>query len=116
MQRYILLRLLQSVLALIGVSILVFTLVRLSGNPLNLINDEEQPELRDYYAQRWGLEQPLYQQYFLFVKNMVSGDFGPSFRWPGRTARELIFERLPATLQLGSVIFLFGIGLGIPLG
>ena len=116
MQRYILIRLFQSVLALIGVSILVFTLVRLSGNPLDLLNDEEDPELRNYYADRWGLEEPFYKQYLLFAKNTLQGDFGPSFRWPGRTAADLILERLPATLQLGSVIFLFGVCIGLPMG
>lgn len=116
MQRYILIRLLQSVLALVGVSIIVFTLVRLSGNPLDLINDEEQPQLHDYYAHTWGLDKPYYQQYFIFLENTVQGKFGLSFRWPGRTAGDLIVERLPASLQLGSVIFLFGICIGIPMG
>ncbi len=116
MQRYILIRLLQSFLALIGVSIIVFTLVRLSGNPLDLINDEEQPQLHDYYAHTWGLDKPVYEQYWYFLKNTAEGNFGLSFRWPGQTAGALIMQRLPATLQLGSVIFLFGVCIGIPFG
>lgn len=116
MQRYILIRLIQSVFALIGVSILVFALVRLSGNPLDLINDEEQPGLREAYAQRWGLEEPLYKQYLLYARNSIQGDFGPSFRWPGRTASDLIRERMPATLQLGVAVVLFGLCIGMPLG
>jgi peptide/nickel transport system permease protein len=115
-QRYIVLRLFHSVLTLIGVSLLVFTLVRLSGNPLDLINDEEQPGLRQALAERWGVEEPFYKQYVLFMKNTLQGDFGPSFRWPGRTAMDLIRERLPATIQLGSVVFLFGLCIGLPMG
>jgi len=109
-------RLFHSVLALIGVSLLVFTLVRLSGNPLDLIDDEEQPGLRQALAARWGVEEPFYKQYFLFAKNTLQGDFGPSFRWPGRTATDLISERFLATIQLGSAVFLFGVLIGIPLG
>src|SRR5262245_22777178 len=116
MQRYIVIRLFYSFLTLIGVSILVFSLVRLSGNPLDLINDEEQPGLRQALAERWGVEEPFYKQYFLFMKNSVQGDFGPSFRWPGRSAMDLISERLPATIQLGAVVFLFGICIGMPMG
>jgi peptide/nickel transport system permease protein len=116
MQRYIVIRLFQSVLTLIGVSIIVFTLVRLSGNPLDLINDEEQPGLRAALAERWGVEEPFYEQYFLFMKNTLQGDFGPSFRWEGRTATDLIVERLPATIQLDGAVFLFGLAIGLPLG
>ena len=116
MQRYIAIRLFQSVLALIGVSIIVFTLVRLSGNPLDLINDEEQPGLRAVLSERWGVEEPFYEQYFLFMKNTLQGDFGPSFRWPGRTAMDLVSERLPATIQLGAAVFVFGLFIGLPMG
>jgi peptide/nickel transport system permease protein len=116
MQRYIVIRLFQSVLTLIGVSIIVFTLVRLSGNPLDLINDEEQPGLRAALAERWGVEEPFYEQYILFMKNTLQGDFGPSFRWEGRTATDLIVERLPATIQLGAAVFFFGLCIGMPLG
>ena len=116
MQRYIAIRLFQSVLTLIGVSIIVFTLVRLSGNPLDLINDEEQPGLRAVLSERWGVEEPFYEQYFLFMKNTLQGDFGPSFRWPGRTAMDLVSERLPATIQLGAAVFVFGLFIGLPMG
>lgn len=116
MQRYILIRLFQSVLAMIGVSIFIFGLVRLSGSPLDLINEEEAPGARAMYARTWGLDKPLYHQYFLFIKNTAQGEFGPSFRWPGKTASDLIKERLPATIQLGTAIFLFGVVIGMPLG
>ena len=116
MQRYILLRIGQSVLSLIGISIVIFSLVRLSGSPLDLINEEEQPGAREAYAHRWGLDQPLPQQYLVFVKNTLQGDFGPSFRWPASSALDLIRQRLPNTLELGAAVFAFGIGIGIPFG
>ena len=116
MQRYIVIRLFQAVLTLLGVSIIVFSLVRLSGNPLDLIDEEEEPGLREALSKRWGVEEPFFKQYGLFMKNSIQGDFGPSFRWPGRTAMDLISERLPATIQLGAAVFLFGLLIGLPLG
>lgn len=115
MRRYILIRLFQSFLAIVGVSIIVFTLVRLSGNPLDLISEEEL-EQRDELARAWGLDKPFYEQYLIFAKNTATLDFGPSIRWPGRTAGEVIEERLGATIQLGAVVFLFGVGIGMPFG
>ena len=101
MQRYILIRLIQSVFTLIGVSIIVFSLARLSGNPLDvLLPEEADDETFTRISELWGLNDPWYAQYFTFVKNASKGEFGPSFKWQGRTAMELVLLHLPATLQL----------------
>ncbi len=117
MQRYILIRLLQSVFTLIGVSIIVFSLARLSGNPLDvLLPDEADDETFERISELWGLNDPWYVQYFTFVKNASRGEFGPSFKWQGRTAMELVFLHLPATLQLAGFSILVSVLLAVPIG
>ena len=117
MQRYILIRLIQSVFTLIGVSIIVFSLARLSGNPLDvLLPDEADDETFERISELWGLNDPWYIQYFTFVKNASRGEFGPSFKWQGRTAMELVFLHLPATLQLAGFSILVSVILAVPIG
>ncbi len=117
MQRYILMRLIQSVFTLIGVSIIVFSLARLSGNPLDvLLPDEADDETFERISELWGLNDPWYIQYFTFVKNASRGEFGPSFKWQGRTAMELVLLHLPATLQLAGFSILVSVLLAVPIG
>jgi peptide/nickel transport system permease protein len=62
-----------------------------------------------------GLDKPYYQQYGLFIKGAVRGDFGESVR-EGRPVLEVVLERAPATMQLGAVAFLLSVLVGVPLG
>ena len=117
MQRYIMIRLVQSVFTLIGVSIIVFSLARLSGNPLDVLlppeaSDEDFRRISDL----WGLNEPWYIQYFTFVKNAAKGEFGASFKWQGRTAMELVLHHLPATLQLAVIAIGVSVLLAVPIG
>ncbi len=117
MQRYIIIRLIQSVFTLIGVSIIVFSLARLSGNPLDvLLPDEADDETFIRISELWGLNDPWYIQYFTFVRNASKGEFGPSFKWQGRTAMELVILHLPATLQLAVVSIGVSVLLAVPIG
>ena len=101
MQRYILIRLVQAIFVLVAVSIIVFVLARLSGNPAFLILPiDAGPEEVERLSKFWGLDKPLHVQYWKFISNAVQGDFGESLKWPGRTAIGLIGGRLVATLQL----------------
>ena len=117
MQRYILIRLIQSVFTLIGVSIIVFSLARLSGNPLDvLLPEEADDETFTRISELWGLNDPWYIQYFTFVKNASRGEFGPSFKWQGRTAMELVLLHLPATLQLAGFSIAVAVLMAVPIG
>ena len=117
MQRYIIIRLVQSIFTLIGVSIIVFSLARLSGNPLDvLLPPEADAETFERLNKLWGLDKPWYSQYFTFVKNVSRGEFGPSFKWQGRTAMELVFLHLPATLQLAVISIGISVLLAVPIG
>ncbi len=117
MQRYIIIRLIQSVFTLIGVSIIVFSLARLSGNPLDVLLPVEATD-EDYVriSELWGLNEPWYVQYFIFVKNAARGEFGASFKWQGRTAMELVMHHLPATLQLAVIAIGVSVMLAVPIG
>ena len=81
MQRYITVRLLQSVLTILVMSIIVFSLARVTGNPLDvLLPLEATPEDYERVAKHWGLDRPLYVQYLVFLGKAVRGDFGMSWK------------------------------------
>jgi len=109
-------RLAQSVATLFVMSLLVFTGVYAIGNPVDiLINPQaDQIEIAQTIA-RLGLDRPLWEQYWIFLKGAFSGDLGKSFA-ASIPAIELIFERMPATLELSFAAMLIAIVLGIPLG
>jgi peptide/nickel transport system permease protein len=117
MQRYIGMRTLQSLLALWVMSLVVFGLARISGNPLDvLLPLEAGPEDYERVSKHWGLDQPLYTQYLIFLSKGVRGDFGNSWKWQGHTAMGLVWERLPATLQLAGFALVISIVIALPIG
>ena len=117
MQRFIIVRLFHSVIALIAVSMIVFGLGRLSGNPLDTLLDVDATE-EDYarVSAYWGLDQPLHIQYLTYVGNFATGKFGESIRFPGQDARDLLLGRLPATLELAAIALVVSAIIAIPLG
>jgi peptide/nickel transport system permease protein len=117
MQRYIAQRGLQSVLALWVMSIVVFGLARISGNPLDvMLPMEAGPEEYAVVAHHWGLDKPLYVQYLVFVRNALRGDFGNSWLWQGYTVMSLVQDRLPATLELAGLALAISVVIALPIG
>jgi peptide/nickel transport system permease protein len=117
MQRYIAQRGLQSVLALWVMSIVVFGLARISGNPLDvMLPMEAGPEEYAVVAHHWGLDKPLYVQYLVFVRNALRGDFGNSWLWQGYTVMSLVRDRLPATLELAGLALAISVVIALPIG
>jgi len=116
MLNFVLRRLAQSAATLFVMSLLVFAGVYAIGNPVDiLINPQaDQAEIAQAIAQL-GLDRPLWQQYWIFLKGAAGGDFGKSFV-ASVPAIELILERLPATLELAFAAMAIAIVLGIPLG
>ena len=117
MQRYIVIRLFHAVLALIGVSIIVFALIRIAGSPLDVLaplNATEEDRAR--VAALWGFDEPLHEQYFRFVWNALQLNFGDSIKFQGQTATGLIGEALPASLQLAGFALLFSVLMAVPIG
>jgi peptide/nickel transport system permease protein len=117
MQRFIAIRFLQSLLALFVMSIIVFGLARLSGNPLDvMLPIEALPEDYARLEQHWGLDKPLLTQYAVFIQKAVQGDFGDSLKYQGKSAMGLVVERLPATLELAGVALLVSVIIALPIG
>jgi peptide/nickel transport system permease protein len=116
MKRYIIKRLLLGLLTLIGVSMIIFIAVRLSGDPVLLLvsPDATQEEIQKMKIEL-GLDKPVPVQYVIFIKNSLKGDFGRSTRYR-RPALELVMNRLPATIQLALLAFIISITLGITIG
>ena len=116
MQRYIFIRVLQTIVALWAVTIIVFSLARITGNPLDtLLSFEATAEDRALVAKAWGLDRPLYAQYFTFVGNALRGQFGESFKWR-MSAGSLVLDRLPATLSLAGISVAIATIVAVPVG
>jgi len=117
MQRFIAVRVFHSLLAIVVMSVIVFSLARLSGDPLDVMLPlEAVQEDYDRLSQYWGLDKPLPTQYFIFVKKALQGDFGDSLKYQGRSAMSLVAERLPATLELAGFALLISALIAVPLG
>jgi len=115
-QRYILGRVVQAVITIWFVSVIVFALARLTGNPLDVILPvEATKEQYEAMAAKLGLDKPLPVQYGIFFMNAVQGDLGESLRFH-RPALEVVLGRLPATLELGVLAFLVSLAIAIPVG
>jgi peptide/nickel transport system permease protein len=105
--RYISKRLWQSLISLFILSIIIFALARVSGNPIYLLlPTSASEETKQILTKEYGLDRPYVIQYYEFLSHMVRGDLGTSIRY-GRPATQLYFERLPNTIRLvGAGVFL----------
>lgn len=116
MAKYISKRLLQAIFVLLGVSLVAFIILHLSGDPLSLlISSGATPEQEAAIRTKMGLDDPLYIQYFRFLAQILHGDFGESLYYKQSTL-SLIMNRLPATIQLTFAGILVATVIGIPLG
>jgi peptide/nickel transport system permease protein len=115
-QRYIVGRVVQSIVSLFVVSVVVFTLVRLSGDPIQIMAPAEATEADIALIRAsLGLDRPWPVQYWNFLTRSLQGDFGKSVRFR-RPAMELVAERYPATLELGGLAVLVVIAVALPVG
>jgi peptide/nickel transport system permease protein len=114
---YLLRRFIATIPVIILISLPVFLLIHAApGDPAELLlSDEASPQDIADARRRWGLDQPIYIQYLKFLANILTGDFGISFRYSDPVIG-LIGERLPATVELAVVALLIALVFGIPLG
>ena len=116
MKTYILRRLGYSVISLVMLSMIIFFLIRLTGDPARLmVGPGGRPEDVERTRVEWGLDRPWPEQYWSFVRNLTRGDFGTSFQYR-LSVRELYIERLPYSLQLATAGLLISLLIGIPAG
>jgi peptide/nickel transport system permease protein len=117
MRAYVLRRLWQSALTLVGVSVLVFVILRVvPGDPAKMLLPDGAPQSAvDEVNRQLGLHEPLYVQYGLFLQSVFRGDFGQSFQYRAPALR-VVVERLAATVQLALAALLITVGVGVSLG
>lgn len=116
MTAFILRRLAQSLLVLFVTSMLVFAGLFVVGDPVEILVHPEADQIEKERARvALGLDKPLVEQYFIFLKGALTGNLGNSFVY-ARPALEIIFERMPATMELAVLAMLISVLLGIPLG
>ena len=118
--RYTFWRLLQTIPALFGISIITFALINaMPSDPVAIMLGPEQmasEEAIEAARERHGLNQPVHIRYLNWLVAVVQGDLGVSFYYNGVSVSDKILERLPATLLLVFASFVFSISLSIPLG
>ncbi len=116
MSRYIARRIVQMIPVLIGVTLIIFVLLRLRGDPLAaFITPEMSTADIEQLRQAYGFDRPLPEQYVTMLARITQGDFGQSMRY--RTpAMELVLERLPATAQLAVMALVIALLIALPLG
>src|SRR5690606_15212383 len=113
---YILRRLMQSALVMVAMAVIVFFGIHTVGNPVDLFisPDMDQADI-EQVVRSLGLDRPIWEQFWYFVKGAVQGDLGRSFVF-GEPALKLIAQRMPATLELAFAALLMAVVIGIPLG
>lgn len=109
-------RIVQSIFVLLAITMIVFVGVNLIGNPIDVMAGPHCDQAcRQRAIEQFGLDRPLWEQYFVFLGNLLQGDFGRSFVY-GMPALDLVLQRLPATLELALVAMGFSLLVGFPLG
>ena len=117
MGTYLLRRLVGTIPVMVLISLLVFLLIQAApGDPtLMLLGEDTTQEDIDQARERWGLDQPVYVQYFKFFMSAAQGDFGRSFKYD-EPVLDVILSRVPATLELATASVIIAIIFAIPLG
>ncbi|MDX1716817.1 MAG: ABC transporter permease [Anderseniella sp.] len=109
-------RLVQSVLVMLTVALIAFSLFRYVGDPINnMVGQDTTLEQREELKERLGLNDSFIVQFGRFAKNVAQGEFGFSYQHR-RPVSELIAERLPATLELSLVSAILALLIGVPMG
>jgi len=113
---FVIQRFLQAVLVMAAMSVIVFVGVHAIGNPVDIVIPPDAPQdIRAEVIRRLGLDRPLWEQYGIFVGNLLQGDLGRSFVY-NEPVLDLIGGRLPATLELVLISVISATVLGVGLG
>lgn len=116
MLNYVFRRLLTAIPTLLFIVTASFFLIRVApGGPFNQEKGLN-PVIKANLERVFGLDQPLYMQYFTYLKNLLHGDFGPSYNLPDFTVAELFAKGLPISIQLGAMALVLSLVLGCALG
>ncbi len=116
MFNYVLKRLAEAIVVIFIIVAVNFFLIRLvPGGPFDA--EKEVPEtVKAALDQAYGLDKPVYVQFFRYLGGLLQGDLGPSYKYPGWSVNELIADKLPISLELGFYSLTIAIGVGIVIG
>lgn len=115
---YVVRRLAWAPVILLAVSFITFAIVRLGpGDPISVAQGQyRDPEVLERIRHTKGLDKPFLEQYGIYLKNVLHGDLGESFRYPTMTVPEIIFRKMWVSAQIGIVALVVIFGVGIPVG
>jgi len=114
--KYFLVKTLRALITTFLLVVFVFFVLRITGDPAQAMLPDDATE-EDYieFRQMWGLDKPLMEQFYVYCKNFIHGDFGQSYK-DGRDVFDVISQRLPKSIWLMGMSIIFSIVLGLPLG
>lgn len=117
MIQYTIRRLLMAIPVLLGILILTFALARMiPGEPCKaMLGEKATAEVCARFNVKYGFDKPITTQFWVYMNNILKGDFGDSIRF-SRPVTIILVERLPMTIELGTIALFIAIALGIPLG
>lgn len=102
---------------LLVITFLAFVLVRVApGGPFDKERAPASPEIERQLKAKYHLDENIFQQYARFLAGLAHGDFGPSLKYRNHNVTDIIAQGLPVSLALGTLAFLFALGVGIPSG
>ncbi|MGB7244005.1 MAG: ABC transporter permease [Sulfitobacter sp.] len=114
--RFVLQKLARALLTVILIVTTVFVVLRMTGDPaMYVLGLEADPRALEQFREKWGLNDPIWQQYGRFIWNCLRGDFGYSY-FEERDAMTAVMERVPKTILLMGVTAIFTMLIGIPMG
>lgn len=110
-------RILQMIPVIFGVTVIIFVILRISGDPVVLFLPEDAPQEQVEQLRRsLGLDRPIWEQYIIFIQNLLQGDFGESLRYKNQDVLSIVLERLPATFELAAASIFVAILISLPGG
>ena len=117
MTQYTIRRILYSIPVLIGILVVTFVIARsIPGDPCKaMLGEKATVEVCERFNREHGLDQPIPVQFWIYMRDILSGDFGQSIRY-SRPVTIILIERLPMTLELGFTALVIAVVIGIPLG
>lgn len=118
MSRYIIQRLIEGSITLWLITLAVFFILRLGGgNPVEYMLPPEASQADiEKLTQAYGFDKPLIHQYWIFNQKLLRGDLGDALAWDKRPTVQVVWDRVPATLQLTSAAMIFALILGVTMG
>ncbi|MCE2573504.1 oligopeptide ABC transporter permease OppB [Motilimonas eburnea] len=116
MTKFIFKRLLEAIPTLLVLITVSFFLMRFApGNPFSSERSLP-PQVKANIEAKYGFDKPVVEQYFNYLKNLVQGDLGPSFKYKDYTVNELVAQALPVSAKIGAAAFILAVLIGVSLG